>query len=156
MIYWLIHKLSQWTDPNTTFFHSSNAFIIREHVAFNLRGIVRWEKWRSADKEEEAERKERENDELTTWERWKWDLIVKSHSLKTLALEGRDGEDGHHSQKTYSSNERNYFSIQTLTKKAKKTIIMKVTRLHKTKSAHILTKTHSIYIIIHTPQLYHF
>jgi len=59
------------------------------------------------------------------------------------------------SQRTYSYNERNGFSIQTL-KKAQKTIIRKIRRLLKTKSEHILSKTHTIYIITQTPELYHF
>ncbi len=48
------------------------------------------------------------------------------------------------SQRTYSYNERNGFSIQTL-KKAQKTIIMKIRRLLKTKSEHILSKTHHLH-----------
>ncbi len=80
---------------------------------------------------------------------------MKSQALKLLILEGRDGEGLQCSQRTYSSNERNDFSIQTL-KKAQKTIITKISRLHKTKSAHILSKTHTIYIITQTPELYHF
>lgn len=41
---------------------------------------------------------------------------MKSQALKLLILEGRDGEGLQCSQRTYSSNERNDFSIQTLKK----------------------------------------
>lgn len=64
------------------------------------------------------------------------------------------GEGGQCSQRTYGSNERNDFSIQTL-KKCTEACNYEITWLYKTKSAHILTKTHNIYIIMQTPQLYH-